>query len=172
MTQHDIGTDPKLDLVLDRVVDVPPELVWAAWTEPRHMKHWFAPAPLTLATCEVDLRPGGIYRADLRLPDGEESNMTACILEVVPGRRLVWTLALLPGFRPAAANPEPVGFAFTAVIQIEPEGGGTRYTALSMYADEPIRKKHDEMGWHKGWGTALDQLVAYAKSSMWETLQT
>ena len=151
MTQQGIRADPKLDLVLERVVDVRPELVWAAWTEPRHMKHWFAPAPMTVAACEVDLRPGGIFRADLHDADGRQSNMTACILEVVPGRRLVWTSALLPGYRPALASPLPVGFAFTAVIEIGPEGAGTRYTATAMYADEPTRSKHDQMGFHAGW---------------------
>lgn len=29
--------DPSLDLVLERVVDVPRELVWAAWTRPEHV---------------------------------------------------------------------------------------------------------------------------------------
>jgi uncharacterized protein YndB with AHSA1/START domain len=37
--------DPKLDLVLERVVDVPKELVWRAWTIPEHLKKWFTPVP-------------------------------------------------------------------------------------------------------------------------------
>jgi uncharacterized protein YndB with AHSA1/START domain len=37
--------DPQLDLVLQRVVDVPRELVWAAWTKPEHVSKWFTPAP-------------------------------------------------------------------------------------------------------------------------------
>jgi Activator of Hsp90 ATPase homolog 1-like protein len=35
--------DPKLDLVLERIVDVPRELVWMAWTAPEHLKKWFTP---------------------------------------------------------------------------------------------------------------------------------
>ena len=53
--------DPKLDLVIERVVDVPHELVWAAWTKPEHIVHWFAPKPWTTTKCEVDLRPGGTF---------------------------------------------------------------------------------------------------------------
>ena len=53
--------------------------------------------------------------------------------------------------------------ALTAIIAIEPHGSGTRYTATALHRDEAARKKHEEMGFHKGWGTALDQLVAHAK---------
>ena len=37
--------DPELDLVLERVLDVPVEAVWAAWTTPEHLMKWFTPAP-------------------------------------------------------------------------------------------------------------------------------
>ena len=50
--------DPKLDLVLERVVDVPPHLVWEAWTQPEHLKKWFCPRPWKTIDCEMDLRPG------------------------------------------------------------------------------------------------------------------
>ena len=38
-----IKPDPKLDLVLERVVDVPRELVWECWTKAVHIPHWFVP---------------------------------------------------------------------------------------------------------------------------------
>jgi uncharacterized protein YndB with AHSA1/START domain len=54
--------DPKLDVVLERVVDVSPDLVWIAWTQPKHLKAWFTPAPWTTVDCQIDLRPGGLFR--------------------------------------------------------------------------------------------------------------
>ena len=150
--------DPKLDLVLDRVVDVPRELVWAAWTKPEHMIHWFAPKPWTTTHCEIDLRPGGIISFTMRSPEGKDFPNTGCVLEVVPQERLVWTDALLPGYRP---SEKPF---FTAVIALEKQGNGTRYTATAIHRDAAGRKQHEEMGFHKGWGQCLDQLVAYSKT--------
>ena len=150
--------DPKLDLVLERVVDVPRELVWAAWTRPEHLRKWFTPAPWTVADCEIDLRPGGIFRTVMRSPEGKEFPNIGCYLEVVPNERLVWTDALLPGYRPAE-NP-----FMTAIITLESQGTGTRYTAVAIHRDDAGRKKHEEMGFYQGWGKALDQLVAHVKT--------
>lgn len=51
----------------------------------------------------------------------------------------------------------------TATVLFEPEGVGTRYTAIAMHVDEAGRKQHAEKGFLDGWGTALDQLVEFAK---------
>lgn len=150
--------DPKLDLVLERVIDVPRELVWAAWTKPEHIKKWFTPAPWTVADCEIDLRPGGMFRTTMRSPEGKEFPNVGCYLEVVTNERLVWTDGLLPGYRPA---PNPF---MSAVLLLKPEGKGTRYTAIALHRDEAGRKQHEEMGFQEGWGKALDQLVALTRT--------
>lgn len=150
--------DPKRDLVLERVVDVTPALVWRAWTEPEHLKVWFCPRPWRVTECEMDLRPGGTFRTTMCSPEGEEHPNTGCFLDVVPNERLVFTDALLSNYRPAGK-----GF-MTAIITLTPEGAGTRYRAVAIHADEAGRKQHEEMGFEQGWGTALDQLVEHAKS--------
>jgi len=125
---NDPDFDPELDLVLERVIDVPRELVWAAWTRPEQLKRWFCPRPWQVVECELDLRPGGIFRTVMRGPDGEHSGGVGCYLAVVENHKLVWTDALGPGFRPAA---EPF---FTAELRLEPEGRRTRYTAIARHA--------------------------------------
>lgn len=155
--------DPKLDLVLERVVDVSPRLIWRAWTEPQHLMPWFCPRPWSTVECRIDLRPGGEFYTRMRSPDGVDMDGGAgCYLEVVPERRLVWTSALGPGYRPLAGQPEEL--LFTAYILIEPQGERTKYTAIAMHPDEAGAKRHEEMGFHDGWGTALDQLVEYMKT--------
>lgn len=157
--------DPKLDLVLERIVSVPPELVWAAWTEPEHLVKWFTPVPWTTVECEIDLRPGGIFRTVMRSPEGQDFPNLGCYLEIVTHRRLVWTDVLEPGFRPSRHDPGPhCPFRITAALTLLPHGRGTKYTALVMHKDEASRAHHEAMGFHEGWGTALDQLVAYVES--------
>lgn len=152
--------DPDLDLELDREVDVPPELVWKAWTTPDLLKQWFAPKPFETPHCEIDLRPGGKFRTVMRSPEGDEFDGTGCFLEVVPNERLVWTTALAPGYR-----PQPSDLPFTAIIELQPtSSGGTRYRAIAMHQNPEHNKQHADMGFVDGWGAALDQLVAVVKT--------
>ncbi len=150
--------DPTLDLVFERVVDVTPARIWAAWTKPELLRQWFTPAPWSTVDCEIDLRPGGIFRTAMRGPQGQEISNTGCYLDIVPNERLVWTGALGPGYRPRMAPPG--SFLMTAVIALAPIGAGTRYTAVAVHGDAQARGMHEQMGFHAGWAKALDQLVA------------
>ena len=155
--------DPELDLVLERLINVPKEMVWGAWTVPELLMKWFTPAPWTTVACEIDLRPGGIFRTVLRSPEGQEFPHVGCYLEVVKNERLTWTNALMPGYRPAVLGTGEMDFPFTAVVSMKKHGKGTKYTAMAIHRDEKATAVHAKMGVHDGWGKALDQLVALAK---------
>jgi uncharacterized protein YndB with AHSA1/START domain len=58
-----------------------------------------------------------------------------------------------------------VTFFFTVLVALEPQGNGTKYTALVLHSDEEARRKHEEMGFHEGWGKAFDQLVEVVKKT-------
>ncbi|MGR9074175.1 MAG: SRPBCC family protein [Gammaproteobacteria bacterium] len=150
--------DPKLDLAFERLVDVPKERIWQAWTRPEQLMPWFCPLPWKTVDCEIDLRPGGLFRTVMESPEGRRFPNIGCYLEVVENRRLAWTNALAPGFRPASI-PEG-GFAMTAVIELTDHGSGTKYAATVLHESEAAREQHAAMGFEEGWGKALDQLVA------------
>lgn len=160
-----VRIDPKLDLTFERVVDVPKELIWKVWTQPEHLMPWFCPLPWRTIACEIDLQPGGLFRTVMRSPEGQEFPNVGCFLETIENERLTWTNALLPAFRPVTHKAgESVDFLFTATIQLATYGTGTRYTATVRHGDEAGCRQHAEMGFHEGWGVALDQLVAYART--------
>jgi uncharacterized protein YndB with AHSA1/START domain len=165
MNSTTIQPNPKLDLVLERMVDVSQDLLWAAWTQPEHIKKWFTPVPWSTVECEIDLRPGGIFRTVMRSPEGQDFPNDGCYLEIVPNQKLVWTSVLGPGYRPAIQGSDgPCGLHFTAVITFEAQGAYTKYKALVLHGNEESAKKHEEMGFYQGWGSALDQLIAFAKT--------
>ncbi|MEX2642860.1 MAG: SRPBCC family protein [Acetobacterales bacterium] len=147
----------RLDLELERVLKAPRAMVWRAWTEPEQLKRWFTPAPWKTVDCAMELRPGGRFYTHMRGPEGEDVRSEGCVLDVETGRRLVFTDTLLPDWRPA---PAPF---FTAVVTMEDHPDGTLYRALAMHKDDADRKKHEDMGFHEGWGTVAGQLEQIAQ---------
>lgn len=153
--------NPDLDLVLERTVPVAPERVWAAWTEPDLLMQWFTPAPWKTVAVDIDVRPGGRCSTTMESPDGDRYPNTGCYLQVEPNRLLVFTSVMADDFRPIAPENGAEGMPFTARIEITPAAdGGTHYRAVAMHADADGCRRHLEMGFHEGWGAALDQLVA------------
>lgn len=141
------------ELVLSRVFDAPPGLVWKAWTEPKHLMQWFVPKPWSLVECDVDLRAGGVFRTVMRSPEGETFPNPGVFLEVVPQKKLVFTDAYVNAWTPSA---KPF---MTAIVTFEPQGGKTKYTAKAMHWTAEDRVAHEKMGFHEGWGAAADQLA-------------
>lgn len=154
--------DPTRDLVLERVVNIAPELVWAAWTKPEHIVHWFTPDPWKTVDCEIDLRPGGLFKTIMRSPEGQEFPNIGAYLEVVENESLIWTSMLGPGFRPVERVVGCADIQFTCILTFERvANNATKYTALAIHPDAASCKQHADMGFHDGWSAALDQLVAH-----------
>ena len=147
------------ELVLTRLMDAPADKLFRCWTDPDLLKRWFAPKPYTTPVAEMDLRVGGATNMVMKSPDGQEMPNPGTILDVVPGRKLVFTDAYTGDWMPRDGAP-----FMTAVITFEPEGGKTRYTATVRHWTDDDVKKHEAMGFHQGWGICADQLEALART--------
>lgn len=144
------------ELTIARFINAPPSLVWKAWSEPDQLARWWIPAPIECKVVKLDLRPGGGFVTQMREGSGAfQPHVEGCFLEIVPEARLVFTTVLSEGWQPA----EP-WLALTAIITIEPQGVGTRYSAHVLHRNASDSRKHEDLGFHEGWGAALDQLVA------------
>jgi uncharacterized protein YndB with AHSA1/START domain len=81
------------ELVVTRTIDGPAHIVFDAWTEPELLKRWWVPksVPITLLSCEMDVRVGGTYRLVFQVDPTTTMAFFGRYLEVSPPSRLVWT---------------------------------------------------------------------------------
>lgn len=157
----DAPNHSRFDLRLERTIDAPVALIWKVWTDPKHVKKWWAPAPWITTECEIDARPGGVFRALIRSPEAQEYPHVACFLEVIKNQKMVMTNALGPGYRPAGNEciQDCSSIPFTSILMLREQGRKTHYSIVVLHKDEADRKRHEEMGFHEGWNTCLDQLI-------------
>ena len=137
-------------LVIRRVFDAPPHLVFEATTRPEHMKHWYGPRGSRVTDCRIDLRPGGHWRVVVLMPDGSEHGFGGVYREVEPGNRLVYTF-VYDGF-PDAEAVESVTF------EAQP-GDRTLVTIHVMHKSVEHRDGHVASGMEVGATESQDRLA-------------
>ena len=156
----ELTLDPETDLSFTRTLAAPRHLIWACWTMPAHIPHFFIPAPHKVTAVDIDLRVGGRFNTTFDV-DGDVMDNRGVYLEVVPQGKLVFTDAYTEGWKPA---PDP--FMTAILLLADAPGGGTLYTAIARHRHPDSRKSHEDMGFFDGWGTVATQLDAYAKGLM------
>jgi uncharacterized protein YndB with AHSA1/START domain len=154
------------DFVITRVFDAPRELVWQAWTEPKHLAAWFGPEIFTIPVCEMDLRPGGAWRLVMRGPDGSEYPLSGIYREIVKPVRIVtsvdvsehpdgWFDMIEPGRDRTKGKPR---YELGWTVTFEPAAGGTRLSIHNHFPSPALRDAFVKTGMSEGWGGSLDKL--------------
>ena len=98
MADTDSAAAPERTLVTTRIFDAPRELVYRAWTDPEQLAKWFPPEGFSSPRCEVDARPSGVFRVDMKAPagppfDGLVFPGPGIVREAVANERLVFTMS-------------------------------------------------------------------------------
>ncbi|MBI3798468.1 MAG: SRPBCC domain-containing protein [Deltaproteobacteria bacterium] len=137
-------------LVITRIFDAPRHLVFKAWTEPKHLVHWWGPKDFTLPTCTMDFRLGGAYRFCLRSPEGTDHWLQGVYREIMEPERLVITYA----WEDAAGNP---GHETLVTVTFAEHAGKTKLT-MQQAVFESVTTYQDH---ESGWTTCLDRLTTY-----------
>lgn len=79
------------ELLIERILDAPRDLVFRVWTDPSHLMRWWGPRDFEPVGFEQDFRVGGTYRYGIRSPEGREAWKTGVYQEIVPDERIVMT---------------------------------------------------------------------------------
>lgn len=150
------------DLVMERMFDAPPSVIWTMWVDPEHFAAWYGPTGASILVSAMDVRVGGtrLLRMDVTTPDGTMQMWFAGqYLEVIETQRLVYTDAVSDE-RGNVLSPEqtgmPAGHPTTTEVRVElePINGGTKMTLthVGIPAGSPGSA---------GWDMALEKLTAH-----------
>jgi uncharacterized protein YndB with AHSA1/START domain len=145
------------EFIVEREFAAPQALMFEIFTQPEHLKRWWAPKPYTIPTCTVDLRPGGIWHYSMRSPEGQEHWARSVYREIAPPEKLVYTST----FADEHANPtEGLPEHLTTVIFTQ-EAGKTRVTALIQFARPADMEFAVSRGMVQGMNMTWDSLIEY-----------
>jgi len=148
----DLKTDAR-SIIGMREFDAPRELVFAAFTDPKHLSQWWGPNGFTTTTSSFDFRPGGVWRFVMHGPDGRDYQNRITYEEIVPNERIVYRHG-------GGADVEPVQFRQTIVF--EDLGGRTRITWRGDFPTAAARDRViKDYGADKGLVQTLARLSEY-----------
>jgi uncharacterized protein YndB with AHSA1/START domain len=161
--------------VITRVFDAPRELVWKAWTNPEHLKNWWGPKGLTMLSCKMDLRPGGMFHYGMRTPEGHEMWGKFVYREIVPPERLVHVVSFSDPQGGVTRHPMSATWPLEVLntMTLKEENGKTTMTlnGVAINATEEERRTFQEGrgSMQQGFKGTLDQLDAYLGSAQKES---
>jgi uncharacterized protein YndB with AHSA1/START domain len=152
-----VSTPSDREIVMTRVFDAPRDLVFEAWTNPEHVRHWWGLRASTMLRCEADVRPGGSWRYVTTGSDGEEVPFTGVYREITAPERLVYTEV----YDVAPFNSgDP---AVNTVIFTE-ENGRTLTTVTTVYPTKEVRDFVLGTGMERGAAESYDRLAEHLKT--------
>ncbi len=140
------------EIVLSRVMAVPKDRVFAAWTSP-DIGRWFGPHGFTCTTHEMNVSPGCMWRFDLAGPDGAVDPHRVVYLEIVPDK-------LLEFDHGADVDDDPDRVRVTVTFDGQLDGK----TVLTMRQLHPTVAQRDAaigLGEVELGGQTLDKLAAF-----------
>ncbi|HET6778557.1 MAG TPA: SRPBCC domain-containing protein [Gemmatimonadales bacterium] len=144
MTRTSSTRDATHELVIKRTFDAPRELVWRAWNDAEHAKQW-GPKGFTTPVREMDLRPGGAWRALMIAPDGTQYRQHGIVREVMAPERLAFTFIW---------DDDPAVEMLIAVTFTERDG---KTDMIFRQTGLPSADSRD--GHRGGWTEAFDRLA-------------
>lgn len=144
------------ELVQTRVINAPQELVFEAWTTPKHLINWWGPNGFTTTNQEADIKVGGRWKFIMHGPDGIDYPNEIVYHEIIPYSKL----------RYGHSNPEdPEGFRFSTTVTFEEAGNGkTKVTMTGIFdSKETLEMVVRDFGAKKGGEETMAKMGAYVE---------
>jgi uncharacterized protein YndB with AHSA1/START domain len=152
MSNDSVLEERLLEVSLTRRIAMSPEVVFAAWVDPKHLAEWWGPKGYTNPVCEADARVGGAIWIHMRSPDGVVYPMTGRFVEIDRPHRLVFTAA------PVDERGRHVMEVLNTVTFTKVDGGTEIALVARVTCTTPDATRFLS-GMSQGWSQSLDRLA-------------
>ncbi len=140
-------------LRIQRLLNAPRELVFAAFSEARHQLNWLGPHGFSAPAVELDFRVGGRFRACIRSAEGADIWMQGSYQEIVPPKRIVYSFA----WENETGQP---GLETVITVDLAERDGRTELIfQQSSFLSAESRDSHES-----GWSECFERLAEYLLS--------
>ena len=158
MTDSPHATTADREIVITRTIDARRELVFEAFTDVRHLSHWWGPNGFTTTTRAFAFREGGVWDFVMHGPDGVDYPSWITWHEITPPERI----ALIHG--ESAQDPD----AFESILTFADHGEATEITMRTVFPTAALRDRAvEEYHAVEGGRQTLDSLAAYVAGQEW-----
>jgi uncharacterized protein YndB with AHSA1/START domain len=147
-------TQQKKELKITRILNAPRELVFEAWTDPKHLAEWWGPAGFTNPVCKADAKPGGKIYIEMTAPDGTVYPMNGMFKEIIKPEKIVFISGALD------KNGNTI-FEVLNTVTFVNENGKTKLILHAVVDDISDEARPYIDGMNQGWSQSIDRLEAY-----------
>ena len=148
-------------MIVSRIYNAPPAVVWKAWTTPKYFMQWWGPKDFTCPTCRIDLRPGGKFFYAMQSPDGQLFYNAGEYHEIVLHQKIVLSMYFADS-EGNQVNPESLGIQHESIenahdtVLFEDLGNG--HTRLTFIGNETMQSA-TESGQLEGMNQILEKFA-------------
>jgi uncharacterized protein YndB with AHSA1/START domain len=152
MTNEAVATVQGRELTVTRYIKAPRRLVYEAWTDRKHLPHWWGPRGFMITIQSIDVRTGGTWTFVMHGPDGVDYPNKIAYSEVISPERLVYS----------HSGDEDDDASFDVTVTFEEEDGKTKITMRSVFpSPEALQLVVEKYGAVEGAISTLGRLAEH-----------
>jgi uncharacterized protein YndB with AHSA1/START domain len=152
--------DETRELLFTRTFDAPRDLVWQAWTDPKHIGAWWGPDGFTTTVEKQELKAGGSIVLNLQGPDGRTYPCRGVYREIKKPEKIVYS-GIADDDNPCGAGLPPRS---TVTVTFAEKSGRTTVTILTQLENPADRDAVIAHGFRQGWEASFDHLAQHLAS--------
>lgn len=143
------------EVVVSRTLNVPRELVWEAWTNPKHIVNWWGPNGYVTTVEAMDFRVGGVWLHTMTSADGVRYQNHSIFKEIIKPLKIVYD----------QGDGERIWFE--ATVTFEERDSGTLVTIRQLFSNKEFRDEVvEKSGAIEGGKQHLNKLEVYIKENL------